>query len=176
MHFFILILDLNLFLWYHIDSSERKEVNSVPYLTALGKRIRQLRLQAGLSQDALAKITGYTSRSSINKIELGYTDIPITKAFAIANALNVSPVELFFACNDQAELTEEERLLMEQFVYDVLNYAKSLNLRCIIPTDEESKHYSAAHTRDKRERGIKIISEELSELLSSTPETDDDLL
>ena len=35
----------------------------------LYKNIKQLREEKGLSQDELAKLTGYTSRSSIAKIE-----------------------------------------------------------------------------------------------------------
>ena len=37
----------------------------------IGERIRQMRIGLGLSQDELAKLVGYKSRSSINKIEIG---------------------------------------------------------------------------------------------------------
>ena len=37
----------------------------------IGDRIRQARLKMGLSQDELAKMLNYKSRSTINKTELG---------------------------------------------------------------------------------------------------------
>jgi repressor LexA len=55
------------------------------------KRIREAR---NMSQDELAKLVGFKSRSSINKIELGINDITQSKLVAIAKALNVSPAEL----------------------------------------------------------------------------------
>ena len=38
-------------------------------------RIRQLRIQAGMSQDDLARAMGYKDRSMITKIESGKVDI-----------------------------------------------------------------------------------------------------
>ena len=38
-------------------------------MLALYKNIKRLRESKGMSQDALAKLTGYTDRSSITKIE-----------------------------------------------------------------------------------------------------------
>lgn len=47
-----------------------------------------------MSQQELAKKTGYTSRSSIAKIENGEVDLPISKIALIANALNTKPSTL----------------------------------------------------------------------------------
>lgn len=55
------------------------------------KRIRDLRIAAGLSQDELAKKTGYNDRSSIAKIEAGKVDLTQSKLVAFANALNTTP-------------------------------------------------------------------------------------
>lgn len=55
------------------------------------KRIRELRIAAGLSQDELAKKTGYNDRSSIAKIEAGKVDLTQSKLVAFANALNTTP-------------------------------------------------------------------------------------
>ena len=43
------------------------------------ERIRRLRQENNMSQDELAKKTGYTSRSTINKIEAGKIDISRAK-------------------------------------------------------------------------------------------------
>ena len=55
------------------------------------KRIRELRISAGLSQDELAKKTGYNDRSSIAKIEAGTVDLTQSKLVAFADALNTTP-------------------------------------------------------------------------------------
>ncbi len=63
-------------------------------LEELGKRIRTVRQSKKMSQDELAQLCGYNSRSSINKIEAGLNDIPQSKIKAIADALSVSPAWL----------------------------------------------------------------------------------
>ena len=57
-------------------------------------RIKNRRLELGLSQDDLAQKAGYTSRSSINKIEAGKIDLPQSKIEAIAKALQTTPAYL----------------------------------------------------------------------------------
>lgn len=57
-------------------------------------RIKSLRESLGLSQDELAKKLGYTSRSTINKIESGKIDISRSKIEAFAKALNTTPTYL----------------------------------------------------------------------------------
>ena len=55
------------------------------------ERIRRLRQENNMSQDELAKKTGYTSRSTINKIEAGKIDISRAKIKVFADALGVTP-------------------------------------------------------------------------------------
>lgn len=55
----------------------------------IGSRVRKARERLGITQDELARLTGYTSRSSINKIELGHHDVPRKKIEAFAFALQV---------------------------------------------------------------------------------------
>lgn len=66
----------------------------MPNLTEFGTRIKQKRLELNMTQDELARKVGYTSRSSINKIELGFVDLPQSKIAAIANALGTTPAYL----------------------------------------------------------------------------------
>ena len=58
------------------------------------ERIRRLRQENNMSQDELAKKTGYTSRSTINKIEAGKIDISRAKIKVFADALGVTPAYL----------------------------------------------------------------------------------
>ncbi len=55
------------------------------------KKIKRLRIEKGLSQGDLADKTGYTSRSSIAKIESGEVDLPQSKIQLFADALNTTP-------------------------------------------------------------------------------------
>lgn len=56
--------------------------------------IKRLREEQGLSQDALAKLTGYTDRSSITKIEKGLVDLQQSKIELFAKALGTSVKDL----------------------------------------------------------------------------------
>ena len=60
----------------------------------LYKNIKAKRLELGLSQGELAKLTGYTDRSSIAKVEAGRVDLSQSKIKAFANALHTTPQEL----------------------------------------------------------------------------------
>ena len=60
----------------------------------LYQNIKKLREEKGLSQDALAKLTGYTDRSSITKIEKGLVDLQQSKIELFANALGTTSREL----------------------------------------------------------------------------------
>lgn len=58
------------------------------------ERIKALREQQGLSQEALALQVGYRDRSSIAKVEAGKVDLSQSKIAAFAAALDVTPAEL----------------------------------------------------------------------------------
>jgi len=63
-------------------------------LIDLYTNIKQKRLENGLSQDALARLTGYTDRSSIAKIEKGEVDLSESKISIFAKVLGVAASEL----------------------------------------------------------------------------------
>jgi repressor LexA len=60
----------------------------------IAAKIKKARTALGISQSELARLSGYTSRSSINKIELGLVDLPHSKLLAISSALGISLNEL----------------------------------------------------------------------------------
>lgn len=64
------------------------------FLVEMGKKIKDLRLKKGYSQEELAKKMGYTSRSTINKIEKGLVDIPQSKITDFASVLDTTPLYL----------------------------------------------------------------------------------
>lgn len=56
----------------------------------IGERMKERRIELGLSQEELAKKAGYKSRSSIQKLESS-RNLPLTKVEKMAKALNCTP-------------------------------------------------------------------------------------
>lgn len=57
----------------------------------IGDRIKQRRIELGMSQQELADAMGYTSKSTINKIELGKNDVSQSKVVKFSKVLNTTP-------------------------------------------------------------------------------------
>lgn len=57
----------------------------------IAENIKKRRLELGLSQQELASILGYKSRSTINKIEAGENAVPEVKIALFAKALDTTP-------------------------------------------------------------------------------------
>ena len=58
-------------------------------LEIIGRRVREARIAIGLTQDEVAEKMGYTSRTTINKIEMGINGVPNSKLSLLAEILNV---------------------------------------------------------------------------------------
>ena len=56
-----------------------------------GKRVKERRLELGMSQLDLAVKIGYKDKSTVAKIESGNRDLPRSKIVEIADALSVTP-------------------------------------------------------------------------------------
>ena len=63
-------------------------------MSHMGNRIKQLREKHKMTQDELAHKLGYSSRSSINKIEIGRSDLPQSKISLAAKILHTDPTYL----------------------------------------------------------------------------------
>ena len=139
------------------------------YLLSVGQRVRFFRCKAKMSQATLAQKCGYVSRSSINKIELGHTDIPMLKLLTIAEVLEVSPIELMLPV-DPDSYTENEKLLLEFYKHspDVRSFVDGLF--------EISKGdaFSAAYIDTLR--ATSLISKDILYAIENAPETDETLM
>lgn len=74
----------------------------------LYERIRQRRIELEMTQEELAKLTGYTSRTSIAKIESGAVDLPFNKIHLFAKALRIDDIELLGLKDEDPNITQEE--------------------------------------------------------------------
>ena len=63
-------------------------------MTNIGNKIKERREDLGLSQDDLAEMMGYKSRSTIAKIEKGVNDVTQTNIVKFAKVLKTTPAYL----------------------------------------------------------------------------------
>lgn len=79
----------------------------------IGQIIKERREELGISQDDLAERCGYTSRTSISKIEAGLVDLPQSKIIAFADALYTTPLYIM-GLEDSAPEPDETMLMAEE--------------------------------------------------------------
>lgn len=60
----------------------------------IGDKIKQLRTERQWSQEQVARMLGYKSRSTVNKIELGINELTQSKIVAFAKLFGVEPWQL----------------------------------------------------------------------------------
>jgi len=71
-----------------------KYLRDIEGIKALGKRIKQIRLNQNLSQEELS-YKAEIEYSQISRIERGIINTSVSQIFAIAKALNTEPHKLF---------------------------------------------------------------------------------
>lgn len=134
----------------------------------LYQRIKQRRIELGMSQEELAFKLGYKSRSSINKIEMGDNDIPQSKILAFANALDTTPSYLLGIdkenntkpalsnSNSLIKLLDMDTIqqLNESNISKVNKYAQ--NLLAIQQMEDEPVLMAAHHDNPTEEQQLKI--------------------
>ena len=76
-------------------------------MTTVGKNIMKRRKELGMTQEELATLMGYKSKSTINKIELGINDIVQSKVAKFANVLDTTIAYLMGWEEDVEEKPEE---------------------------------------------------------------------
>lgn len=82
-------------------------------------RIRKRRKELGMTQDELARLTGYNDRSSIAKIEAKKADLSQSKIIAFSEALKVTTSYLMDESKEE-ELTSQEKDIFSQLTEDEL--------------------------------------------------------
>lgn len=101
-------------------------------MSKLSEKIKEIRINEGLSQEAFAKELGYTSKSTINKIEKGINEISYDKLMLLAEKYNLALEQLFDEKKDNipSPSTKESNLYISFSARDngnsesVINYIK----------------------------------------------------
>ena len=99
----------------------------------LYENIRNRREELGMSQQDLADLLGYKSRSTIAKIESGENDIPQSKVMAFAKALKTTPAYLMGWRSDN-NFSNNLKYLVQQsdMTYGILAKKTNIDSRRII--------------------------------------------
>lgn len=91
-------------------------------LSNFGQRVRELRLKAGMSQEALAVRAGL-DRSYIGGVERGERNVSLENIFKLTNALDVDMSYFFdserFSLHSAYLKSELKKALSERFVYNI---------------------------------------------------------
>lgn len=114
----------------------------------VGNRIKQRRIELGLSQEDLAKKVGYKSRSSINKIEIS-RDLPLTKVQKVALALECSPTYLLGWEDENILEMAKNDVLLTELTDKQKEYALKL---AELPIDKQEFIFELIDTLGKKER------------------------
>ena len=90
----------------------------------LGEKVKLKREELNLSQEELAEKMNYKSKTSIHKIEVGITDLPLSKVKELAAVLKTTPAYLMGGEEEKpqekennifSKLTDEELAKLEKF-------------------------------------------------------------
>lgn len=96
----------------------------------IGERIKVRREELGITQEELAQMLGYKSRSSINKIELGGNELTQRKIKSIAEALKTTPAYIMgwydewdskYKNNELSENIKVQELIQKHYGLSILN-------------------------------------------------------
>ena len=88
----------------------------------LGKRIKELRIKKGLTQEQFAELVGMGERN-LSKIECGINFISADTLNRITKALNITPKELF-----DFEHLKNKELQKEELIEQIKNNKIDINL------------------------------------------------
>ena len=91
----------------------------------VGKRIKELRTQAGYTQNKLAEWAG-VSQTHLRRVELGEADITVNHLRLICDALGVSLKEFFNDGENQEELSSAAASLSPKQKQQLVSFLKSL--------------------------------------------------
>lgn len=90
-------------------------------MKTVGETIKNRRIALGWTQEQLAEKMGYSSKSTINKIELGINDIPQRKIVQFAKVLGLSIEEIFESTDELPSYNNKRGILTIPFISQKLS-------------------------------------------------------
>lgn len=95
-------------------------------MTGIGERIKQRRIELGLTQEELAQKMGYKSKSTINKIELGINDVNQSKIVQFARVLD-SSVSYLMGWDDEPFPSGKDHVFEDKDRQTIVNLLRKMN-------------------------------------------------
>ena len=134
---------------YKFLESIKDESSNLPnkYTIALGDRIREARLEAGLSQADLARKANFR-QSSISKIESGVRSVSSEEILYFSYALD-KPILYFFPEEFQEQINLEDLTILEQ---DLLVQARRLHLDDLRKLISQARAVADFNLRERRNK------------------------
>jgi transcriptional regulator with XRE-family HTH domain len=127
-------------------------------LTSFGKRIKNLRLAKGLSQEQLA-LKADLDRSYLSDIERGLRNLSLQNIEVLARALEVLPFQLFAEEGNilekwQIEIADLDRLILENPSLRgyMLGYLAEAKLRTMIESDSRVSDFRKYDDHDRKNK------------------------
>lgn len=99
-------------------------------MSKLSKKIKEIRLENGMSQDQMAKALGYANRSAINKIESGQRGVSYDKLLILIRDFMLDMKDV-----SEEEIRNIDKLIEEQgkpspdTIYPISNYKYEINVK-----------------------------------------------
>lgn len=122
----------------------------------IGERIRARREELGMTQQELADRMGYSSRTTINKIEAGVNDISQSKVVAFAKALDTTVAYLM-------EWEEEDKQKAYYLNDETAEIAQAV-------FDDPDLRMLFHASRDCRPESIRLAAEMLRQMKETNPD------
>ena len=111
-------------------------------MKSIGSKIKEKREEMKLTQEELASMLGYKSKSTVNKIEMGVNDITQSKIVAFAKALNTTPSYLM-GWEDTRSVRTVAKIVESEIdaAYQKADHKTKNAIRCLLelPALEESE-------------------------------------
>ena len=99
-------------------------------------RIRNRRKELGMTQDELARLTGYNDRSSIAKIEAKKADLSQSKIIAFAEALKVTTSYLMDGDGKDKSQEKENNIISQLTAEELVKLEKFKNMSTVMFMNE----------------------------------------
>ena len=117
----------------------------------VGERIRNRRMELGMTQEELAFKLGYKSRSSVNKVELS-NDLTLKTVRAYAKALSIDPLKLMgLQEEDQGKYSHVDSAAVAEIILDPDSHKIVVEMNSLNREEKKELLSYARYLKNKRE-------------------------